>query len=150
MPEQPVERRPRILSKPTLGLIALGCIALAAALVAGIADNPPGAALLFGSVICFLLAIVHRWSRPRTFLWFAAAAAVSFPVFVILHNVFYGLGEMASERPLLHGLCEVLHVITFFVAVLISPPALVIGLLGALVTYLVRKREMNRETGGSS
>lgn len=68
MPEQPVDQRPHVLSRLTLLLIASGGVALAAALVAGIDDNPPGAALLFGSIICFELAIVHRWSRPAHFI----------------------------------------------------------------------------------
>jgi len=135
MAEQPSEQPSRAFSRLTLGLIALGCLSFAAAVAVGIADNPPGAALLFGALTCWILAVVHRWSQPRAFLWLAAGAAVAFPVFVVLHNVFYGLGKMASDQPFIHGLCEVLHVISFFVAVLLAPPVLVIGLIGALIAW---------------
>jgi hypothetical protein len=147
--QQPAEQRPSADSKLTPTLVTLGCVALAAALVTGINDNLPGVALLFGSIICFALAIVRKWSRPRSFLWLAAAAAISFVLFGVLHNVLYGLGKMASGQPFLHGLCEVLHVVFFLIAVLLCPPTLVVGLLGALVTSLVSRRGTHLEIGGS-
>ncbi len=140
MVEQPDEYGPLNFKNPGFGLVALGALVFVAALAVGIEDNLPGIALLFGAIICWTLAVVRRWSRPKSFLWLALGAAVGFLVFAVLHNVFYGLGEMASDRPFLHGLCEVLHVGTFLLAVVVAPPVLVVGVIGWLVA-LWRQRQ---------
>jgi len=133
MVEQPDEYGPLNFKNQSFALVALGCLSLVAGLAVGIADNLPGITLVFGAIICWTLAVVRRWSRPKSFLWLALGAAVGFLVFAVLHNVFYGLGEMASDRPFLHGLCEALHVVSFLLAVIVAPPVLVVGLLGRLV-----------------
>ena len=74
-------------------LVAIGCVALAGALLVGISDNPPGLALLYGAAICLILAAVCRWRRPKSFLLLFALSGVGFVVFAVLHNVFYGIGK---------------------------------------------------------
>ena len=140
MVEQPDEYGPLTFKNMGFALVALGCLSLVGALAAGIQDNLAGIALLFGAITCWTLAVVRRWSRPKSFLWLALGAAVGFLVFAVLHNVFYGLGEMASDRPFLHGLCEVLHVASFLLAILVAPPVLVVGLLGRLVSGWRQRR----------
>lgn len=133
MVELPDEYSPLGFKNPGPTLVALGCLSLVAALAVGIEDNLPGIALIFGAIICWTLAVVRRWSRPKSFLWLALGAAVGFLVFAVLHNVFYGLGEMATDHPLLRSICEALHVVSFLLAILVAPPVLVVGLLGRLV-----------------
>ncbi len=133
MVEQPDESGPLTFKNQGFALVALGCLSLVAALAVGIADNLPGIVLLFGAIICWTLAVVRRWSRPKSFLWLALGAAVGFLVFAVLHNVFFGLGKMAADQPFLHGLFEVLHVVSFLLAVIVAPPVLVVGLIGWLV-----------------
>ena len=140
MVEQPDEYGPLNFKNPGFGLVALGALVFVAALAVGIADNLPGIALLFGAIICWTLAVVRRWSRPKSFLGLALGAAVGFLVFAVLHNVFYGLGQMATDRPFLHGLCEVLHVVSFPLAVIVAPPVLVLGLVGRLVSGWRQRR----------
>lgn len=130
---------------PGFALVALGGLALVAALWVGIDDNLPGVALIFGAITCWTLAAVRRWSRPIAFLWLALGAAVGFLLFAVLHNVFYGLGEMASEQPFLHSLCEILHVVSFLLAILVAPPVLVVGVLGWVIRTLHR-RQPNQPT----
>ncbi len=140
MVEQPDEYGPFTFKNQGFALVALGCLTLVAALAVGIADNLPGIALLFGAIICWTLAVVRRWSQPKSFLWLALGAAVGFLVFAVLHNVFYGLGQMAADRPFLHGLCEVLHVGSFLLAVVVAPPVVVVGLVGRLVSGWRQRR----------
>ena len=140
MVEQPDEYGPLTFKNQGFALIALGCLALVAALAVGIEDNLPGIALVFGAIICWTLAVVRRWSRPKSFLWLALGAAIGFLVFAVLHNVFYGLGEMASDRPFLHGLCKVLHVGSFLLAILVAPPVVIVGLLGRLISGWRQRR----------
>ncbi len=58
MVEQQDEYSPLGFKNPGIALVALGCLSLVAALAAGIADNLPGIALLFGAIICWTLAVV--------------------------------------------------------------------------------------------
>jgi hypothetical protein len=117
----------------TLLLLALGIVALVAALLVGIADNPPGLALLYAAVTLFLLALVHHWRTVRRFLVLLIASLLGFPVTAILHNLFYALAELAAE---LEGLAQVLgflEVLFFMIAVVVCPPGIVVGAVGAVV-----------------
>ena len=127
-------------------LVAIGCVALAGALIVGISDNPPGIALLYGGLICLVLAAVCRWRRPKSFLLLFALSALGFVVFAILHNVFYGIGK-SIDVSWVQALMEGLHVGAFLIALLLCPVGLLVGLVGWIATLIRSRRESDLQTG---
>ena len=91
------------------------------------------------SALAFSVAAVHRWREPRRFLWLAAGSAAAFLAFAVLHNLLYALGTTLTDAPVLAMLTEVLHVAFFLAAVAVCPIGLVVGLLGATLTSLIRR-----------
>jgi hypothetical protein len=114
-------------------LIAAGGACLAAALLVGVADNPPGLALVYLAVTAWILALAHRWRRVRSFLILLGASLSGFLVAVVLHNLFYALGVVAADAVVLQAVLGFLEVAFFLVAVFVCPPGAVIGAVGALV-----------------
>jgi hypothetical protein len=137
------------LKSPTFRLILLGIVGVAAGLIIGIDDNPPGVAVLFGGLVCWTLALVHRWQRPRSFLWLTLSALGCFVVFAVAHNVFYGVGEALADQAILKGLFSVLSVVSFLLAVLVAPPILVVGLIGMPIALWRSRRGKNQKEGTS-
>ena len=127
-------------------LVAIGCVALAGGLIVGISDNPPGIALVYGGLICLVLAAVCRWRRPKSFLLLFATSAAGFIVFAILHNVFYGIGEY-TDMSWLKSLMEALHVGAFLIALLLCPAGVLVGLVGWIATLIRTRRESDLPTG---
>jgi hypothetical protein len=117
----------------TLVLIVVGCAALAAALVLGVNDNPPGLALVYTAVIAWILAFAHRWRRARSFLILLGASLLAFPISVILHNVFYALGELTSDTAVLSQAMGVLDALFFLVGIFLCPAGALIGAVGSIV-----------------
>jgi hypothetical protein len=122
----------------TLLLLALGAIAMIAAFVVGINDNPPGLALTYLSVTAFFLAWVHPWRSVKRFLVLLGACLVGFPVAVVLHNLFYALSELAAQFALLAQLLGFLEGVFFIGAVLVCPPGVVVGAVGAVALAILR------------
>lgn len=112
-------------------LVAIGCVALACALVVGINDNLPGIALLYGGLVCLTLAAVYRWRRPKSFFLLFALSAVGFFVFAILHNLLYAIGESTTSS-WLRAAMQGLHVGAFLIALLLCPVGVLVGLVGWL------------------
>lgn len=132
-----------------LTFLGTAAIALVAALLVGVADNPPGLALVYIAVTAFILAWVHSWRTIRHFLILLVVSLVGFPVAVVLHNLFYALAQLASGFV---GLAQVLGVLdaTFFVvAVLVCPPGAVVGAVGA-AALAVRNFFRNRRGPASN
>jgi len=127
-------------------LVAIGCVALAGALIVGIDDNPPGLALIYGAAICLILAAVCRWRRPKSFLLLFALSGVGFVVFAVLHNVFYAIGE-STEIPWVQSLMEGLHVGAFLIALLLCPAGILVGLVGWIVSLIRTRRESDLPAG---
>lgn len=121
-------------------LVAMGCVAIAGALVVGISDNPPGIALVYGGLVCLVLAAVCRWRRPRSFVLLLAASALGFVVFAILHNLLYGLATMV-DLAWLEGTLQVLHVAAFLIALLLCPVGVLVGLVGWVAAVFRSRRE---------
>lgn len=129
----PSDRRSRIV---LLGALA----ALIAALIVGISDNPPGIILAYAACFGGIAALTTGWNRPRPFLILAVLAVAGFVVFALLHNAFYALADVGSGLPVVPSVASALSVVAFFLAVLVCPAALVVGLAGALKTWLQRRR----------
>jgi hypothetical protein len=125
----------------TLLLLSVGLGSLVAALLVGVADNPPGLALCYLSVTGLLLALTNPWRAPGRFLALLALSVLGFPVAVILHNLFYALSELASEFVGLARLLALLDGAFFIFAVLVCPPGALLGALGAATTAILRARQ---------
>lgn len=111
---------------------------LITAFILGISDNPPGIIFVFAAIMSLLIAFTLNWNTVKKFTFLTIAALVSFIVFVILHNLFYALGEMVGEG-FLSYLISVFGALAFIIAVLICPPAFALGVIGSIVMF-VRKR----------
>jgi hypothetical protein len=127
-------------------LVAIGCVAIAGGLAVGISDNPPGIALVYGGLVCLVLAAASRWRGPRTFALLLVGSIVGFVAFAVLHNLLYALGEM-TELAWLKGLTGALHATAFLIAVLLCPVGVLVGVVGSIAA-LVRGRGDRGATAG--
>ena len=120
----------------TFVFLAICCASATAAVVVGISDNPPGILLAFGAATALILAFVHPWRTAKQFGLFLCASVGCFVMFGILHNVFEGVaGEVAGMRAL-QVLLQGLGVAAFLLAVLICPPAILVGAVGSVVMFI--------------
>ena len=123
----------------TFILFAICGVLAAAATAVGISDNPPGLLLAFLSAITFVVAFVHPWRTSKQFLRLIYASGLGFIVSAVLHNVFEGIASMAGVSGLVHDLLGGAGVAFFLVAILLCPPGLLVGAVGAVVMFR-RKR----------
>jgi hypothetical protein len=77
----------------------------------------------------------------KSFLVLSAVSLVGFGVFVVLHNLFYGLAKLAADIIVLKYPLEFLHAVFFIIAVLICPSGLAIGAVGSLLAAIVYFRK---------
>ena len=134
-------KEPGKVPRSTLVLLALGCVLLAAGLVVGVNDNPPGLVLVYLAVTCWIAAFAHRWRRVKRFLILLVVCLVGFPVSVVLHNVFYALAELASDVSVLGQVLVFLEVVFFLIGILVCPPGVLIGAVGSVVLAVSRRRK---------
>ena len=123
----------------TLGLLAACGVTAAAAALVGISDNPPGIILALLSAAAFFLAFTHPWRTPRPYLRLLGASVLGLVLFAVLHNVFEAIGGMVAGpgplRSLLQTLFLVLSITSFSLAILVCPPAIALGALGAAFMF---------------
>ena len=131
--------------KVTLVLVTICCVSLIVAFLVGISDNLPGLLLCYVAVTALILAFVHTWRQVKRFLILLGASLIGFPLFVILHNLFYGLGQVAADIIVLGYLLECLNAVFFLVAIMVCPPGVLIGAVGSVVTYC-KGRQVSDET----
>lgn len=103
------------------------------AVILGVADNPPGITALYAAVFCLAAAWIWNFPAPRDYWIMFLIALAGFPVGVVLHNLFYGLGTLVTGVPVLKELIEFLHVIFFLAAVVAAGPAALASLIGGVV-----------------
>ena len=131
----------------TMLLCIICCGSLMAAFIVGISGNLPGLALCYVAAISIILAFVHSWRSVKYFLILLFASLVGFAAFVVLHNVFYALGQMAANIIVLSQLLEFSHAVFFLIATLVCPAGFLIGVVGSIVatiTYLKKRRTQNK------
>jgi hypothetical protein len=121
------------------GVSAIGAIFV------GISDNPPGIFLAYGAATAFILAFVHPWRTAKQFRLLLYASVLGLVIFVILHNVFEGVASTIEGIDTLQFLFQGLGVIAFFIAVLICPPAILVGAIGSTVMFFRNRRQKNRD-----
>ena len=126
--------------KATFILLAICCASLIVAFLIGISDNWPGILLCYLAASAFILAFVHTWRKVKYFLILSGASLVGFFLFAVLHNVFYGLGQMVANIIVLSHLLEFLHVVFFILAVIFCPAGLLIGVVGSVLMYFKQRK----------
>lgn len=120
----------------TLLFLAVGGGSLIVALVFRVGNKTLGLGLIYGGVAALLLAVAHRWRRVKPFLLLTLAALIGMPFFVLMHNLLYALAEVARDLALVRRSAEALHVASFLAAIFVCPAAVVVGSVGALVTWV--------------
>ena len=123
-------------------LLATSIISLIVAFIIGIADNFPGILLLYFGITVLIIAFVHHWREKKKFKILLIISILGIPLFAILHNLFYGLSKMLNVSTVLQSSFEILHVISFFIAIIICPVGLLVGALGL---GLVGKRKESKD-----
>ena len=131
----------------TLLWVVICCGSLMAAFILGISGNLPGLAMCYVGAISIILAFVHSWRRVKHFFILLSTSLVGFFVFVVLHNVFYGLGQMAADINILAQLLDFFHAVFFIIAALVCPAGFLIGAGGSIltaITYFKKRRTQDR------
>jgi hypothetical protein len=126
-----------------LVLLAICVLLGACAALVGIDDNPPGIFLAFGAAAALVLALVHPWRSVKRYALLLLTSLLGIVLCGVLHNVFE-----AAEAPIVQIVLQSLAVSTFLVAVLIGPPAVLVGVLGVFVMYIRGRRGRTKMAEG--
>jgi hypothetical protein len=127
--------------------LAVCCVAGIAAGVVGISDNPPGILLAFLAATSFVLAFVHPWRTAEQFWRLLYASALGIVIFAILHNLCEALASKLAAAGAFQIVLEGISVAAFLLAVLVCPPAIVVGTVGSIVMFIRHRR---RKRGDSA
>lgn len=125
--------------KTTLILAAVFCALVLAAVLIGVSDNIPGIVLCYLAATIPVIALTLAWRELKKFLILLGVSIAGFFVFVLLHNGFYALGTITNNIAVLRHLIEALSVVSFCIAVLLCPPAFLVGAVGSIV-FTVKRR----------
>ena len=129
--EESTEGRRR--RKELFVLAGIFCALVIGAILVGVSDNLPGIVLCYLAAITLIVAVTRTWKRTKMFLILLGTSVGGFIVFVVLHNVFYGLTILTSHISALSHLLEVFHVAFFIIAVFLCPAAFLVGVIGSIV-----------------
>lgn len=124
--------------KSNLVILALAVSLVIVGLILSSRCNSLAVALIYSGVLIGIVTYIHIWRDPLSFLILIGLSIVGFPVFVVLHNAFYAFGEISKKIFLLKSIFEILHALFFIIAVVICPTGLFIGIIGLLLTLLLR------------
>jgi hypothetical protein len=130
---------PRGRRVTVLLLVIAGVLAAAAAIV-GISDNPPGIFLLYAGAFALVLAFVHPWRTSRQFRYLLYASVLGFVVFAVVHNVFEVVAGRMGGPGFVVAILQGTQVAAFLIALLICPPAFIIGVVGEVVLWIRNRR----------
>jgi len=129
----------QIKRRGTIQLIGLGIIFLSVGTCVGVPDNPPGLILTFSGMVFVCFAFVHHWREAGQFGTLLAVSVITFPVLVLIHNIFDGLNEHLGNIPVLTQFFNGLSVLSFLGAIFVAPVGVVIGIFAGLF-YLIRSK----------
>jgi hypothetical protein len=124
----------------TAVFLAIAAACAAAAGLVGISDNPPGILLAYGAAAALVLAVVHPWRSSRQYRYLLYASVLGFVVFAALHNVFEVVAGRLGGPGVVVAVLQGIQVAAFLIAVLICPPAVIIGAAGAVVMWIRNRR----------
>ena len=95
---------------------------------------------LLGIALIVLTVKEKVGGRLKKFLLLTGASSAGFFLFVLLHNVFYGLGIMTSHITILSRSMDVLNVAFFIIAIVVCPIAFLVGVVGSIVLAIKKPR----------
>jgi len=98
-----------------------------------------GACFVFGLALLILSIRAKSVGPLRRFLILTAASSTGFVVSVVLHNMFYALGTLADDWPILGYALSGLNVAFFLIGVVACPLGFLAGIVGTIVV-LIRRR----------
>jgi uncharacterized membrane protein YdcZ (DUF606 family) len=121
-------------------LIFIGCavVLLAAAILVGIADNPPGLLLAFASSILAVLALTTGWHHPRKHFYLFVGSFLAFAVTAVLHNVFEAAASVAGV-PWLKAAGGAIGATFFLIAIFLCPAGMAVGAVGGIASMFRRE-----------
>ena len=102
--------------------------------------------LLFSSVLIGLTLVQKVEGKLKKFLMLTGASAAGFFVFVLLHNIFYGLEQITSHIAILSYLMKAFEVIFFLIAIFACPIGFVIGVIGTIVMFNKKRKMLPKDT----
>lgn len=126
----------------TLVYFALAALFAVAAAVVGIDDNPLGIALVVLSGASLVLAFTHPWKSSRRFRRLIYASIIGFAALLGLGIALQAAIEFTSAPRAIDGLMEVVSTAFLLAAGFLCIPAVVVGVVGALV---MRRRERKQQ-----
>ena len=128
----------------TLTFLITGIILILLSLFVGVSDNPPGIILLYFGLISLTLLCVHPWQATRPFFILFTGSLIGLPVFALLHNVWHGLHTLVADMMVLDPLFQFLSIISFLMALLVCPPAILVGGIGSIIWYFKDRKNKKR------
>ncbi|MCK4805719.1 MAG: hypothetical protein KAS91_00845 [Candidatus Pacebacteria bacterium] len=96
---------------------------------------------LLGIILIFLALKQEVKGALKRFLILTGISATGFFIFVFLHNMFYGLGVITNQIPILSFVMEILGITCFIIAIFICPLGFVIGAGGSIIMFINKKRK---------
>ena len=96
--------------------------------------------LLFSSVLIGLTLVQKVEGKLKKFLMLTGASAAGFFVFVLLHNIFYGLEQITGYITILSYLMKAFEVIFFLIAIFACPIGFLIGVIGTIVMFNKKRK----------
>lgn len=82
---------------------------------------------LLAIILLFLTIKQKVRGRLKKLLLIVSFSAAGIFFSIIFHNLLYALAEIITRPPLLHTLLEALHIVFFFVAIIIAPLGFIIA-----------------------
>jgi hypothetical protein len=121
--------------KKTYVFITLSIISIAAALIIGIDDNPPGIILCFIGGLFLILAFTYNWNKVKPYLILAIASLLGFIISVLLHNFLSVTGEGTF--------LEIIGAFFFLTVIFLCPAGAFIGIVGSLIQAYKKMKKSN-------
>jgi len=94
-----------------------------------------GLLMILGLVLSFLTWKKINDKKLKRFLLMTGLSAGLFLVLSILHNVFYAISEIFSDKAIIKGIMSVMEVTAFLGAVCLVPIIFLVCVIGTLVAY---------------
>jgi uncharacterized membrane protein YdcZ (DUF606 family) len=138
MSDVPPDAQPKPSRRKRLILIGCAVVLLVAAVLVGIADNPPGLLLAFASSILVVLALTWDWRHPRKHFYLFVGSFLAFALTAVLHNVFEAAASVAGV-PWLKTAGGFIGAAFFLVAIFLCPAGMLVGAVGGIASLLRRQ-----------
>ena len=116
-------------------LAAIFCALVIGAILVGVSDNVPGIVLLYLAITVPFIALTRNWQSVKRFLILLGTSFVGFFVFVLLHNVIYGLVYVEMlNRP------DLDEPFFFIMAIFVCPIGFLVGAVGSIFLTIKSKQ----------